>query len=120
MKCRSVAVALGAAVAVGGLAAGAAVAEPSGASVAARTAAVPGVGPAFSIWYSVSANGVRLRTGPGTSHPAIGLLNKSDALSLVSTSGSWDKLRLLRTSKSGMRAGTVGWVSDYYVVTHLN
>lgn len=65
--------------------------------------------------YIVTANGVRFRTGPGTSYSSKGLLYKGDDGTKLSTSGKWMKIRLYGKSKSGLANKTTGWVYKSYV-----
>lgn len=62
------------------------------------------------------ADGVRLRTGPSATATVIGLLYDGDALWLLSSASSgWCRIRLYARSASGLPAGTVGYVSCYYI-----
>ncbi|MFC0270122.1 SH3 domain-containing protein [Metabacillus herbersteinensis] len=53
-----------------------------------------------------SATGLRIRSGPGTTFPVIGVFEKGKKASFVEKSGSWIKVSL---------AGKQGWVSSSYV-----
>ena len=56
-----------------------------------------------------NGNGINYRSGPGTSYTSKGLLYK-DRLAVYCSSGSWYYTKLVHRSKSGMKAGTAGWV----------
>lgn len=68
-----------------------------------------------SCGYVVNTNGVRFRTGPGTSYSAKGLLYKGDWGYVTASSGSWYKMWLGQRSISGLAAGTTGWVYKSYL-----
>ncbi|MCJ8007935.1 N-acetylmuramoyl-L-alanine amidase [Lederbergia wuyishanensis] len=55
---------------------------------------------------SVVANGVHLRSGPGTNHPIIGYTKSGDTFSLIETKGDWKRIRL----KNGKSAWIAGWL----------
>ena len=65
--------------------------------------------------WTVTGNAVNFRSGPGTNYRAIGSLYRWDYGKRVASSGSWIKLKLSERSKTGLRAGTTGWVSKRYV-----
>jgi hypothetical protein len=54
---------------------------------------------------------LRLRTGPGTKHTTLGLLYPDDSVSADKAKGGWYRVSLDFKSKSGMKAGTTGWVA---------
>lgn len=62
----------------------------------------------------VSANAVNYRSGPGTSYSSKGLLYRGDQLrtlcTTVKSGSSWYYTKLRQRSKSGLPAGTYGWV----------
>ncbi|MET8676050.1 SH3 domain-containing protein [Streptomyces sp. NPDC004647] len=67
------------------------------------------------IWPT--SNGVNLRNGPGTGHYAKGQLHSRDRLTALCGKGGgrWVYAKLDKRSRYGMRAGTHGWISGYYV-----
>ncbi|MFF3950569.1 SH3 domain-containing protein [Streptomyces sp. NPDC001902] len=60
-------------------------------------------------------NGLRFRTGPGTSYTATGLLYTSDRLTARCRKGSWYYVSTDKKTKTGIKAGTYGWVSASYL-----
>ncbi|MFE4829849.1 SH3 domain-containing protein [Streptomyces sp. NPDC056672] len=69
---------------------------------------------------SPTTSGLNFRRGPGTGHSSIGHLNKGDRMVAycfadVSGPDDWDYVRIDKTTKSGIRAGTWGWVSERYL-----
>ncbi|WP_329020718.1 SH3 domain-containing protein [Streptomyces sp. NBC_01601] len=65
--------------------------------------------------WTVTGNGVNFRTGAGTNYRAIGQLYRGDSGTKLARSGSWIKIRLDHRSRTGLRTGTTGWVSRYYL-----
>ncbi|MCX4783934.1 MULTISPECIES: SH3 domain-containing protein [unclassified Streptomyces] len=65
--------------------------------------------------WTVTGNGVNFRSGAGTKYRAIGQLYRNDYGTKIASSGSWIKLKLDKKSKSGLKAGTTGWVSKSYL-----
>jgi hypothetical protein len=65
--------------------------------------------------YYVTGNGVNFRRGASTAYRSIGLLYRNDEGRRIASHGSWVKLSLIRKSRSGLPAGTTGWVSKAYV-----
>lgn len=65
--------------------------------------------------WTVMGNGVNFRSGAGTGYRAIGSLYRGDYGTKAGSSGSWIKLKLSHKSKSGLKAGTTGWVSKTYL-----
>lgn len=63
----------------------------------------------------ITADGVRLRTGPGTGYGVKGLLYYGDNVEVLTCHGSWDRVYLTLNSAGGLPAGTNGWVYDAYV-----
>ena len=57
----------------------------------------------------MTANGVRLRSGPGTSYSVIGSVAKGDRLRLTKSRGEWSKVN---TSD-----GATGWISSSYITS---
>jgi len=74
---------------------------------------------------TITTNGVNIRTGPGTGYASKGLLYKGDTF--VATCGvlkgpknhpkAWMYSKLLHRSKSGLPAGTWGWIRDGFAVS---
>ncbi|GAB3048693.1 N-acetylmuramoyl-L-alanine amidase [Virgibacillus ainsalahensis] len=54
---------------------------------------------------TVKANGVHIRTGPGTNHKVIGLTSSPDTYNIVETSGDWHKVNLGN--------GSTGWIASW-------
>ncbi|MEW1699396.1 MULTISPECIES: SH3 domain-containing protein [unclassified Streptomyces] len=77
-----------------------------------------------SCGYDVAGASVNLRSGPGTRHASLGHLSRGDLVDIDRHSGGWYRVTLSERSRSGIRAGTVGWVSERYltpsVCTRLN
>ncbi|MFF8732770.1 SH3 domain-containing protein [Streptomyces sp. NPDC015171] len=73
--------------------------------------------------YQVTADGVRLRTGPSTRAAALGLLHRGDTVYATQARGGWYKVRLAYDSgsefgtrkSSGLAEGTAGWLAKRYV-----
>ncbi|TLQ39394.1 SH3 domain-containing protein [Streptomyces marianii] len=65
--------------------------------------------------WTVYGKGVNFRSGPSTGYRAIGQLYTGDSGTKVASSGSWIKIRLDHRSKTGLRAGTTGWVYKTYI-----
>ncbi|MFI6278066.1 hypothetical protein [Streptomyces sp. NPDC050988] len=74
---------------------------------------------------TVTASGVNFRTGPGTGYAAKGLLYKGDTFiascgvlkGTVEHRQAWMYAKLSHRSKSGLAAGTWGWVRDGFAVS---
>lgn len=74
---------------------------------------------------TLTANGVNFRTGPGTGYAAKGLLYKGDKFvahcgvlkGTVAHRQAWIYAKLSHRSKSGLAAGTWGWVRDGFAVS---
>lgn len=74
---------------------------------------------------TVTASGVNFRTGPGTGYAAKGLLYKGDkfiaSCGVLKNRGehrdAWMYAKLSHRSKSGLAAGTWGWVRDGFAVS---
>ncbi|MEU6346521.1 SH3 domain-containing protein [Streptomyces sp. NPDC046977] len=62
-------------------------------------------------------DGLRLRTGPGTTYSALGLLYQKDRLTARCTKGSWYYVSTDTKTRTGLKAGTYGWVSAAYLDT---
>ncbi|WP_199546331.1 SH3 domain-containing protein [Streptomyces sp. N35] len=69
--------------------------------------------------YSVTTDGARLRTGPGSGYTTLGLLRKGDPVSGAQRRRDWDKVglqggsgaRLGNRRSNGLKEGTTGWIS---------
>lgn len=74
---------------------------------------------------TVIVNGVNFRTGPGTGYASKGLLYKGDTFiascgvlkGSVKHRQAWVYATLPHRSKSGLSAGTRGWVRDGFAVS---
>ncbi|WP_107382758.1 SH3 domain-containing protein [Streptomyces agglomeratus] len=55
-------------------------------------------------------NGVNYRTGPGTGYSSKGFLYSGDDLRVYCGKGDWYYTKLIYRSKSGLPAGTYGWI----------
>ncbi|WP_234325449.1 SH3 domain-containing protein [Streptomyces sp. NRRL S-146] len=58
----------------------------------------------------VDGNGVNYRTGPSTAYASKGFLYTGDDLRVYCGNGSWYYTKLTARSKSGLPAGTYGWI----------
>ncbi|MDH2392196.1 SH3 domain-containing protein [Streptomyces sp. HNM0663] len=67
-------------------------------------------------YYPKSA--LRLRTGPGTKYTTLGLLYPDDSVSADKAKGGWYRVSVDFKSKSGMKAGTTGWVAKSGLKPH--
>ncbi|WP_171053400.1 SH3 domain-containing protein [Streptomyces marianii] len=103
-------------------------------TVAVAALALPGVG-ATAAAVTVAARDfnscgyyptttVHLRKGPGAHYASLGLLNKTDAVDADKATNGWYRVTLTEKARSGLRAGTSGWVAKKYltpaVCTQLN
>lgn len=70
---------------------------------------------ASSYATQVTADGVRLRTGPGTGYGVEGLLYYGDAVDITQCSGGWDRVYLAADSAGGLGSGAAGWVYGSYL-----
>lgn len=73
-----------------------------------------------SIFKSVTVDGLRVRTGPGTGHAILGLVYSGEPVQVIATrydySGQrWNEVMLQRDSAGGLPGGYVGWVSEAYL-----
>ncbi len=50
---------------------------------------------------SINAEGVNLRSGPSTKDKSLGLLKKGTSITVISTSGSWCKVKVTSSGKTG-------------------
>ncbi|WP_428935511.1 SH3 domain-containing protein [Streptomyces sp. ACT015] len=69
---------------------------------------------------TVTVDGLRVRTGPGTGHSILGLLYRDEPVRVVatrydSTGQRWDEVRLQRGSAGGLPGGYIGWVTEMYL-----
>ncbi|MEU1628692.1 SH3 domain-containing protein [Streptomyces sp. NPDC020096] len=90
----------------------------AGLSAGAATASAVSSHPArssSSYATQVVADGVRLRTGPGTGYGVEGLLYYGDSVAIAQCSGGWDRVYLTSDSAGGLGSGTGGWVSGSYL-----
>jgi uncharacterized protein YgiM (DUF1202 family) len=61
---------------------------------------------------TVGKNGWNLRTGPSSAYVSRGLLYRGDRVTVLCSRGAWNYTQLPRRSKSGLPAGTRGWVRE--------
>ncbi|MDX3694900.1 hypothetical protein PV726_32105 [Streptomyces europaeiscabiei] len=59
---------------------------------------------------SVDGRGVNYRMGPGGTATSKGFLYTNDKLRIYCGKGNWHYSKLIKRSKSGMAAGTYGWI----------
>ncbi|MEU2608633.1 SH3 domain-containing protein [Streptomyces albus] len=96
-------------------------------AVAASAMPLPdGSGRAGESWNhrgttTVMVNGLRVRTGPGTGHPAFGMIYQGQEVTILDTADvggqTWDYVRVAnRAADGGLSGRTRGWVSDEFVV----
>ncbi|MFE5713451.1 SH3 domain-containing protein [Streptomyces sp. NPDC056501] len=79
------------------------------------TAPVRAVAELNSCGYDVAGSSVNLRSGAGTRHASLGHLTRGDLVDVDRKSGGWYRMKLSERSRSGIRAGTVGWVAERYL-----
>lgn len=60
-------------------------------------------------------DGVRFRSGPGTSFSAMGLLYESDQLTVRCRKGSWYYVSTDTKTRTGIARNTYGWISGSYI-----
>lgn len=65
------------------------------------TAATPTPTPTDGTAGTINANGVNFRTGPSTSYKSSGKLSKNTALTVLGVSGSWLKVKITSSGKTG-------------------
>lgn len=65
--------------------------------------------------YDVAGASVNLRSGPSTSRASLGHLTRGDLVDVDRKQGGWYRVTLSERSRSGIRAGTVGWVAERYL-----
>lgn len=68
-------------------------------------------------YYPKSA--LRLHSGPGTKYKALGMLYPDDSVSADKAKGGWYRVSLDFKSKSGLKAGTTGWVAKSGLKPHV-
>ncbi|MCX4826182.1 SH3 domain-containing protein [Streptomyces sp. NBC_01142] len=68
-------------------------------------------------YYPKSA--LRLRTGPGTKYTTLGVLYPADLVSVDKAKGGWYRVSLQDRSKSGLKAGSTGWVAKSGLKPHV-
>lgn len=56
---------------------------------------------------TVTADSLRIRSGPGTGYPVVGSLKERDSVTVLSSRSGWLKIRTV--------SGALGWVADAYV-----
>lgn len=82
----------------------ASLADPSISFIVSQSAWVVGKYPVST----VTATDVNFRSGPGTSYPIIGSLDKGDTLWVLGTSGDWKQA----VSPSGLTGWVAGWLTS--------
>ncbi|MFE9338425.1 SH3 domain-containing protein [Streptomyces sp. NPDC007063] len=84
-----------------------------------------GSGGAGDSWYhpgtvTSRVDGLRVRSGPGTSHPARGMLYRGQEVVILTTATvggqTWNQVQVTSDAAGWLPHGTQGWVSDAYVV----
>lgn len=73
-----------------------------------------------SVFKSVTVDGLRVRTGPGTDRTILGLVYEGEPVQVITTrydwtGQRWDEVMLQTDSAGGLPAGYVGWVSEMYL-----
>ncbi|MCX5050977.1 SH3 domain-containing protein [Streptomyces sp. NBC_00474] len=73
-----------------------------------------------SLFKSVTVDGLRVRTGPGTGHTILGLVYEGEPVQVIATrydytGQRWDEVMLQTHSAGGLPAGYVGWVTEEYL-----
>jgi uncharacterized protein YraI len=73
-----------------------------------------------SVFKSVTVDGLRVRTGPGTDHTILGLVYEGQPVQVIATrydwtGQRWDEVMLQRDSAGGLPGGYVGWVTEEYL-----
>lgn len=71
--------------------------------------------------HRVIVDGLNFRSGPGTDYLAKGLLYKGDkyvpSCGVRRNDKAWNYIKLTQRSKSGLKAGTWGWVRASFTVS---
>lgn len=75
--------------------------------------------------YEVTANALRLRSGPGTGYAVLGLLSRNSLVGADRARGGWYRVTVrIRSGRDGLPAGATGWASAAYLrelsCTHLD
>ncbi len=73
-----------------------------------------------TVFKSVTVDGLRVRTGPGTDRAILGLVYEGEPVQVITTRHDWtgqrwDEVMLQRDSAGGLPGGYVGWVSEEYL-----
>lgn len=89
-------------------------------SGAAPVLAAPATAPAAaaqlnSCGYDVNGHHVHLRSGPGTRYASLGHLSRGDLIDVDRKTGGWYRVTVSERTRSGIKAGTTGWVSERYL-----
>ncbi|MFK0230870.1 SH3 domain-containing protein [Streptomyces sp. NPDC090303] len=63
----------------------------------------------------MAGTSVNLRSGPSTSRASLGHLTRGDLVDVDRKQGGCYRVTLSERSRSGIRAGTVGWVAERYL-----
>ncbi|QDN54197.1 hypothetical protein [Streptomyces sp. S1D4-20] len=84
--------------------------RPEAAASASTGSSPNSARPASDTWY-VIRDYVTVRSGPGTTWPAVGQLHYLDSGTQLSETTNWVQLRLRSHSASGLPAGSTAWVA---------
>ncbi|MGW1189252.1 SH3 domain-containing protein [Streptomyces sp. NPDC002559] len=89
-----------------------ALALPAGAAAGVGASAC-GKQYAKGYWWTYPDQNVRLRSGPGASYPALGLVHEGDGLEVKcrAQKGGWLRVYVL----NGPQEGRTGWVAAKYI-----
>ncbi|MFJ4799914.1 SH3 domain-containing protein [Streptomyces murinus] len=73
-----------------------------------------------SVFKSATVNGLRVRMGPGTGRPILGLIYEGQQVQVIKsardrTGQKWDEVMLQTASAGGLPGGYVGWVTEEYL-----
>ncbi|MEU2119551.1 SH3 domain-containing protein [Streptomyces sp. NPDC016459] len=68
-----------------------------------------------SCGYDVAGSNVNLRSGAGTRYASLGHLTRGDLIDVDRKSNGWYRVTLSERSRSGIKAGTTGWVAERYL-----
>lgn len=73
-----------------------------------------------TVFKSVTVNGLRVRTGPGTDRAILGLVYEGEPVQVIATrydwtGQRWGEVMLQRDSAGGLPGGYVGWVTEEYL-----
>ncbi|WEH29080.1 SH3 domain-containing protein [Streptomyces sp. AM 3-1-1] len=77
-------------------------------------------GTAEAHYKAATVDGLRVRSGPGTSHWAYGMIYKGQHVTVLATQRDahgqrWDRVRLTGSSAGGLGRGFSGWVTEAYL-----